>query len=330
MKNRIRWGILGCGNIAQKFVSDLQYVDKAILYAIASNNQERRERFAETYNARKIYTNYESLVNDENVDIVYIATTHNFHYSNALLCLNANKPVLCEKPLCINSKEAQVLINIAKKNKVFFMEAMWTRFFPLINHLKKDLISGIIGRPKFLQADFGIKKPPAIGSRFYEKELGAGSLLDLGVYTINFSNLIFDSEPSEINGFTKLNNQGIDEHTTCNLKYSNGEIAQLSATISFITPHEARIYGHKGKIVVSDFYHPQEYSIFLTGGGETRVHKPFKGFGYHFEAVEAQNCLLSNKQESEIFPLENSLNVLTIMDSLRKQLGIVYPNDKSI
>ena len=112
-------------------------MDKAILYAIASNNQERRERFAETYNATKIYTNYESLVNDENVDIVYIATTHNFHYSNALLCLNANKPVLCEKPLCINSKEAQVLINIAKKNKVFFMEAMWTRFFPLINHLKK-------------------------------------------------------------------------------------------------------------------------------------------------------------------------------------------------
>ena len=115
-----------------------------------------------------------------------------------------------------------------------------------------------------------------------------------------------------------------------NLKYSNGEIAQLSASISFITPHEARIYVHKGKIVVSDFYHPQEYSIFLTGGGEPRVHKPFKGFGYHFEAVEAQNCLLSNKQESEIFPLENSLNVLTIMDSLRKQLGIVYPNDKSI
>ena len=102
MKNSIRWGVLGCGNIAQKFVSDLQYVDKAMLYAIASNSQERGERFAKKHNATKIYTNYESLVKDENVDIVYIATTHNFHYSNALLCLNANKPVLCEKPLSVS------------------------------------------------------------------------------------------------------------------------------------------------------------------------------------------------------------------------------------
>ena len=148
----------------------------------------------------------------------------------------------------------------------------------------------------------------------------------------NFRGKILDVLKQEgyILDYKKISDEKNISSFSVNLKYSNGEIAQLSASISFITPHEARIYGHKGKIVVSDFYHPQEYSIFLTGGGETRVHKPFKGFGYHFEAVEAQNCLLSNKQESEIFPLENSLNVLTIMDSLRKQLGIVYPNDKSI
>ncbi len=160
MNNVIKWGVLGCGNIAHKFVSDLQYVDNSTLYAVASNNKERGKSFANKHNAKKVYNNYNNLVKDENVDIVYVATTHNFHYQNTLLCLDANKPVLCEKPLCVNAKEAQLLIDIAKQKKTFLMEAMWTRFLPATKHLIKEISDGVIGKPKLIQADFGIKKPP--------------------------------------------------------------------------------------------------------------------------------------------------------------------------
>jgi len=327
MNNVIKWGVLGCGNIAHKFVSDLQYVDNSTLYAVASNNKERGKSFANKHNAKKVYNNYNNLVKDENVDIVYVATTHNFHYKNTLLCLDANKPVLCEKPLCVNAKEAQLLIDIAKQKKTFLMEAMWTRFLPATKHLIKEISDGVIGKPKLIQADFGIKKPPIKGTRFYEKKLGAGSLLDLGIYTINFSNFIFDLQPKKVSGFAKLTNQGTDEYATYNLEYQNGHLAQLSSSVSFVTPHEARIYGEKGKIVVYDFYHPQKYTVYLSTGEETTINKPFQGFGYQFEAIEAQRCLLNNKTESIVFPLEKTLKVLKTMDSLRKEWGVKYPND---
>ena len=327
MSHIIKWGVIGCGNIAQKFVSDLQYVDNSVLYAVASKNNERAKTFAKNHNAKKSYNNYDQLINDENVDIVYIATTHNFHYKNILLCLNSDKPVLCEKPICVNAKEAEHLINISREKKIFLMEAMWTRFFPVINSLINKINNGVIGKPKLIQADFGIKKPPAIGSRFYENKLAAGSLLDLGVYTINFCNFIFNSKPNQASGFAKLTNQRIDEYATYNLKYNDGQLAQLSTSVSFATPHEARIYGEKGKIVVYDFYHPQKYIIYLSTGEEIKITKSFQGFGYQFEALEAQNCLLKNKIESPTFPLEHSLSVLKTMDDLRKEWGVQYAND---
>ena len=327
MNKIIKWGILGCGNIANKFASDLQYVDKSVLYAVASNNIERGSVFAEKFNVKKTYKDYDSLTKDAQVDIVYIATTHNFHYANTLLCLKANKPVLCEKPLCINAKEAQKLIAVAKNRNIFFMEAMWTRFLPAIKRLKKDVSNGGIGKVKLIQADFGIKKEPIKGSRFYEKELGAGALLDLGIYTINFSNFIYDSLPKKSTGFAKLTNQKVDEFSIYNLVYKNDELAQLSASVSFVTQHEARIYGEKGRIVVNDFFHPTKYSIFLSSGEEIKINEPFEGFGYQFEAIEAQNCLLENKVESETHPLSSSLNILKTMDNLRKQWGVLYPND---
>jgi|TARA_B100001996_G_scaffold67407_1_gene49047 predicted dehydrogenase len=319
--------VIGCGNIAQKFVSDLQYVENSTLYAVASKNNERAKSFAKKHNAKKSYNNYDQLINDEKVDIVYIATTHNFHYKNALLCLNSIKPVLCEKPLCVNAKEAKHLISVSKEKKVFLMEAMWTRFLPAIKHLINNINNDVIGKPKLIQADFGIKKPPVKNSRFYENKLAAGSLLDLGVYTINFCNFIFDLKPNESSGFAKITNQKTDEYAIYNLKYDKGRLAQLSASVSFATPHEARIYGEKGKVIVPDFYHPQKYTIYLSTGEEIKINKPFQGFGYQFEALEAQNCLLNNKIESPTFPLENSLSVLRTMDDLRKEWGVQYEND---
>jgi len=327
MDKTIRWGILGCGNIANKFATDLQMVSGSVLRAVASRDPERAQKFAIKHTAKRTYSNYTALVNDPDLDVIYVATTHNFHYEHAALCLAANKAVLCEKPICVNAQEAQKLVELSRKKDIFLMEAMWTLFFPTVTRLIKDIDSGIIGTPQLVQADFGITKPPEAGSRFYEKKLAAGALLDLGIYTINFSNIVFRSKPKGISGYAQFTDQGVDRLSTYNLIYSEGRQALLSAAIALPTPHQARIYGDKGRIVVDDFYHPQQYQIILNGKKPQLVNEGFDGFGYLYEAREVQQCLLGGKTESTKCPLDETVAVMRIMDDLRKQWGLRYPNE---
>ena len=327
MDKTIRWGILGCGNIANKFATDLQMVSGSVLRAVASRDPERAQKFAIKHTAKRIYSNYTALVNDPDLDVIYVATTHNFHYEHAALCLAANKAVLCEKPICVNAQQAQKLVELSRKKDIFLMEAMWTLFFPTVTRLIKDIDSGIIGTPQLVQADFGITKPQEAGSRFYEKKLAAGALLDLGIYTINFANIVFGSHPERISGYAQFTDQGVDRLSTYNLIYSEGRQALLSAAIALPTPHQARIYGDKGRIVVDDFYHPQQYQIILNGKKPKLVNEGFDGFGYLYEAREVQQCLLGGKTESMICSLDETVAIMQVMDDLRKQWGLRYPNE---
>jgi len=327
MDKIIRWGILGCGNIANKFATDLQMVSGSVLRAVASRDPERAQKFAIKHTAKRIYSNYTALVNDPDLDVIYVATTHNFHYEHAALCLAANKAVLCEKPICINAQEAQKLAELSRKKNTFLMEAMWTRFLPAVIRLIKDIDSGIIGTPQLVQADFGLTKPQEAGSRFYENKLAAGALLDLGIYTINFANIVFGSHPERISGYAQFTNQGVDQLSTYNLLYSEGRQALLSAAVALPTPHQARIYGEKGRIVVDDFYHPQQYQIILNGKKPQLVNEGFDGFGYLYEAREVQRCLIGGKTESTICSLDETVAIMRAMDDLRKQWGLSYPNE---
>ena len=327
MDNMIRWGILGCGNIANKFAADLLMLSGSVLHAVASRDFARAQYFGKKYMANKTYSNYTDLVNDPDLNVIYVATTHNFHYEHAALCLAANKPVLCEKPMCVNSKEAQKLVNLSRHKNIFLMEAMWTSFLPAIIRLKKDLDTKIIGIPQLVQADFGITKPLEKGSRFYEKELAAGALLDLGIYTINFANIVFGSRPEGISGYAKFTDQGVDQLSTYNLLYSEGRQALLSAAFTLPTPHQARVYGDKGRIVIDNFFHPQQYQIILNGKEPKQVNEAFDGFGYLYEAREVQQCLLGKKTESTICSLDETVATIQVMDNLRKQWGLSYPNE---
>ena len=327
MDKTIRWGILGCGNIANKFAADLQMVSGSTLRAVAAQDLGRAKNFAKKYKAEKAHRNYTALVNDPDLDVVYVATTHNFHYEHAALCLAGNKAVLCEKPICVNAQEAQKLVELSRKKNIFLMEAMWTRFLPAVIRLKKDIESGIIGTPQLIQADFGITKPAESGSRFYEKNLAAGALLDLGIYTINIANIVFGSQPEGVSGYAQFTDQGIDKLSTYNLIYSDGRQALLSAAIALPTPHQARIFGDKGRIVIDDFYHPQQYQVIQNGTKPQLVKEGFDGFGYLYEAREVQQCLLGGKIESTICPLDETVSIMHVMDDLRKQWGLRYPNE---
>ncbi|HKO81944.1 MAG TPA: Gfo/Idh/MocA family oxidoreductase, partial [Chitinophagaceae bacterium] len=244
-----KWAILGPGKIAEKFAEALLNCPNAELWAIASRNTERARSFAAKFKAAKYYDPYEALVNDEEIDVVYVATPHTFHHRHALLCLKNKKAVLCEKPLSVNYPSALEMITVARENKVFLMEAMWTRFLPAIKEVIRLIESGEIGKVVFVRADFGFAFPEDKESRIYNMQLGGGSLLDIGVYPL-FLALCLLGEPDAIQSFAHIASTGADESMNVMLQYNNGAMASLYSTILATTPAVAEITGTEGSIII--------------------------------------------------------------------------------
>ncbi|HEV7621037.1 MAG TPA: Gfo/Idh/MocA family oxidoreductase, partial [Flavisolibacter sp.] len=217
---KIRWAILGAGKIAHKFATDFKFVENAELTAIASRDKARAIMFASQYAIPEIYS-YDELYNASKVDAVYIATPHNFHFEQALKCLENKKAVLCEKPVTINASQLKSLIEVARKNNVFLMEAMWTYFIPSIIQAKKWINQGKIGPVKIVQADFGYKMEFNPHSRLFDPSLAGGALLDLGVYPISFSQYIMEKMPETILATSIFSKTNVDETTSILLKYKN-------------------------------------------------------------------------------------------------------------
>lgn len=326
MSNKIKWGIIGCGKIAHQFAQGLKVLPDAELHAVASKTLGKAEEFAKAYDVKKAYNSYEDLVNDTNVDVVYIATTNNFHYDNTMLCLNHSKHVLCEKPFSINATQAKRLVETAREKKLFLMEAMWTRFFPCILELNKLLKEKHIGDIKMLRADFGISRELDPEDRKINPDLGGGALLDLGIYPISFATMIFKRQPSRIISSACLGQTGVDEQSSYIFEYESGEMALMYSSFISDTPHEALISGDKGYIRIPDFFHPSDMTISLNG--EQRViERKYESTGYNYEAQEVMNCILSGKLESEIMPLDETVRIIELMDELRLQWGVRYPGE---
>ncbi|MFZ5988115.1 MAG: Gfo/Idh/MocA family protein [Bacillota bacterium] len=328
MGKKIKWGIMGCGKIAHSFAEDLKVLPDAELYAVASKTPGKAEGFAGTYGIQEFYQNYVELVNNPNIDVVYIATTNNLHYDNALLCLNHGKHVLCEKPFTINADQANSLVKAAREKKLFLMEAMWTRFFPCIVELNRILEEKQIGDVKMLRADFGISREPDPTDRKINPDLGGGALLDLGIYPISFASMIFKRPPSKIISSAFLGKTGVDEQSSYVFEYDNGKMALMFSSFLSDTPHEALISGTKGYIRIPDFFHPSR--MFVNINGQERViEKKHESKGYNFEAQEVMNCILSGRVESDIIPLDETVAIIKVLDELRSQWGIRYPEESS-
>ena len=327
MSKKIKWGILGCGRIAYKFAEGLKVLHDAILEAVASRTEGKAEIFGKTFGVQNIYKNYEELVNNPTMDVIYIATTHNFHYDNALLCLNHGKPVLCEKPFTLNAIQAEGLIKTAHNNNLFLMEAMWTRFLPCIVKLNELLEKGILGEIQHFKADFGIKQKLDPKGRSFNPDLGGGALLDLGIYPISFARMIYKQSPSEIKSNAYIGETGVDEKSCYLFEYENGQTAMLSSSNRLVMPHDAFIFGTKGYLEIPDFYHPSKMILNLEGKRKKTIKMPFKSTGYNYEAKEVMNCLIDGKLESEIMPLDETLGIMKTMDILRSQWHFKYPGE---
>ena len=325
VKKIYKWGILGPGNISHKFAKGLEVLDNAELYAVVSRSTEKAENFGEKYHIKKRYSNYKDFCNDKDIDIVYIATPHPMHKKFCIMCMEAGKSVLCEKPIAINEKELIEMIDCAKKNNVFFMEAMWTRFLPSIVKVRELLTSNKIGTIKRVTADFAFNAIAKEG-RLYELELGGGALLDVGVYVLSLATMILGSKPQKINSISYIGETGVDERTNIIMEYENGISAELFCGISINTIDDAYLYGEKGYIRIPSFWHSERIIVKMFDENEEQIiDLPILSTGYNYEAEEVMKCMDNCLSESKIMSLNESLEVMKIMDVLRKQWGLKYP-----
>jgi predicted dehydrogenase len=351
------WGIIGTGNGARDFTIGLKSLPNAKAVAVGSRTPARAQEFAQAMGISASHGTYEALVNDPEVQMVYIATPHHSHFADCMLALKAGKPVLCEKPFAMNADEARQIFKYAKENKLFCMEAMWMRFMPLVLQAKKWIDEDRIGQPLSVVADFGYVAPQAGDNRFFNPSFGGGALLDRGVYLLSLAQMIL-GKPHRIAANAKMSVSGVDAHSAYFLQYASGASAQLQASLIAQASNQAVIMGEKGTIIIHEpFYRPHKVSIslhpnppmanatvrplgfgekvkqntlvkqvfFRIGSGLKQVLRPPKNIlqpwesnGYQYEAAEVMRCLALGLIESPMMPVQDSIEVLEVADEIRK------------
>jgi len=324
------WGIIAPGNIAAKFAQALQSVESANLYSVASRTPDKAEQFAKEYKFTKVAQSYVELVSDPQVDVVYIASPHNLHCEQSLLCLQAGKAVLCEKPMAVNSAQAAQVLSAAKQNNVFYMEAVWSRFLPVFDKVREWLDSGAIGEVKHIQANFGFRFPDDPKSRLYDANLAGGSLLDLGIYPITYAQWVMgDQQPEVISALGQLGATGVDENLAIILKYQGGALATLTSSMLVNTDYDGWIVGTEGKIRAPLFWCGESAELITGHRTDWTVIDSFEQKhqcnGYEGEIREVHRCLAAGLTESPSLPFSTSAQVMSIMDEVRQQIGLVYP-----
>lgn len=311
----INWGIIGVGNIANKFAQTITKINGCKLVAVASRRKEKSEKFGIEYNLNKekCYSSYEALIKDDEIDVIYIALPNSFHKEISIICLKNKKAVLCEKPVTVNEKEITEVINCAKENNTFFMEAMKTRFLPVHKKVKELVETGKIGEVRLLQVDFGffIKFDPE--SRLFDPKLGGGALLDVGIYCVSYSSYLFGNKPESVKSSKFIGKSGVDENVSINLSYKNGVEAQLYGAINLNTKREANIIGTKGKICIPRFSSGEKL-ILNVGDKDEIIYMPFNITGFEYQIEEVNNCLRLNKVESDIMSWNDSVEIMKIID----------------
>ena len=327
MQKIYNWGIIGLGKIANKFAQDISSLPNAKVYAVASRSLEKAQQFAQQYEANYAYGSYEELMQCPNLDVVYIATPHVFHKEHSLLCLGHNIPVLCEKPFALNRSEVDEMIQMARQTDTFLMEALWTRFLPTTKKILSIIESGQLGKIYAIKADFGFKAAFDPDGRLYNPHLAGGSLLDIGIYPV-FLALLLLGPPDDLKAFAKFSTTGVDEECQIIFNYQTGQTANLHSTIRSLTKTEAFIYGEKGSIHIHTRWHePSSFTLIINDQRPKHFQFNYTGNGYYFEAEEVMQCLEDQQKESQLLPLDFSVQLIQLLDRIRKEISLSYPNE---
>lgn len=327
MQQKLKVGILGAGHIAQKMATTLMGMKEAELYAVAARELSRAEQFADEFHAQKAYGNYEALADDPDIDLIYIATPHSHHFGPARMCLLKGKPVLCEKAFTANAREAEELIRIAQEKQVFLAEAIWTRYMPFSQTIRELTESGIIGKPMMLTASLGY--PIAHKERIVRLELCGGALYDLGVYPINFALMTFGNDLEKITSTCMKNEAGVDMQNSITFTYRDGRMAVMQTTAFCASDRQGIISGDKGYLVIDNINNPQQAVVYNTDHQETgRYTCPPQITGFEYQVLEAAEAIRQGAIEPASMPHAETLRVMRMLDSLRKEWGIRFPMDE--
>ncbi|WP_296384681.1 Gfo/Idh/MocA family oxidoreductase [Winogradskyella sp.] len=319
----INWGIIGAGKIASKFATDLNSVSNTNLYGIASRDVEKAQSFALEFEANNAYGNYEALALDPNIDAIYIATPHSFHKAHTLLCLNHKKPLLCEKPFAMNLEEVNVMIQLSKNNNTLLMEAMWTAFLPHFQYAKDLLNKNHFGNIIKLEADFGFFPKYDENSRVFDKSIGGGSLLDIGIYPV-FAALSILGKPNSVEANADFFPSGADSECNIVFHYDTAE-AILKSTLLEETKTEAVFYCENGIIKInSRFHEPSSVKLIDKFGNSELKSFDYNTIGYSYEIEHFNQLIRDGKTESDLMTFERSQQLIHTLDKIRKLINLVY------
>jgi len=325
--NEVRWGIIGTGTIAQAFAADFAHAKTGTLRAVASRSKEAADAFAERYDIELSMVDYYSLINSHEVDVIYVAVPHSLHFELTKACIKAGKHVLCEKPFTLNETQAQELFELAAQHEVFVMEAMWTRFNPALEQAIEWVEEGEIGLLQSVQASFCFNATSQSEGRLFNKDLGGGALLDVGIYPIFLAQLFF-GKPDFIQNQAVVGDTDVDVFEQLLLGWESGQLASLESSIISQQPNRAVLSGSDGYIEFGqEWYQTKTLTLVKNGGAEHAIEFDFPGLGYQFEVEEVNRCLQEGLLQSPNHSWEDTLNLLATMDEVRQDIGVYYPGE---
>lgn len=319
-------GILGAGKIAATTAPTMAALKEVECYAVASRSLEKAAAFAEKYGFRKAYGSYAEMLDDPALDLVYIATPHSHHYDHMMMCLEKGKAVLCEKAFTMNAEQARRIREYAQAHGLFVAEAIWTRYMPSRAMINELIASGVIGKVNTLTANLSYVIDGK--QRITDPNLAGGALLDIGVYGINFALMHFGTDIERVESSVRMIDTGVDGMETITIFYRDGRMAVLTHSIYARSDRKGIIHGDKGYIIVENINNPQSVSVYDLEDQLIEVYPvPPQISGYEYQFLECTEALRSGKTESSSMPLADSVYVMEFMDALRKQWGLVYPQE---
>lgn len=325
---KIRFGIVGPGNIAHRFAEAIKNVPNAELTAVASRTQKNADKFGDEFNIPHRFDSYEKMAKSDVIDAAYIAVPHSGHAECSVLMMNNGKHVLCEKPIAVNAREVEMMISSAKENNVFLMEAMWASFIPGTLKMSEIIKSGVLGNIRGVEGKFCYSfDEDEMDHHALKPEYGGGSLLDVGIYCLYFADWYLGKDVEAINAQADTYN-GVDSHMCILIKHKNGSIADLSSAVLLRKNGGGYIYGTNGYACLDRCYAPQKIEIKLNDGTSSVIDAPYTGNGFEEQIIHTCECIEKGLKESPVNTFEQSLYIAKQMDEIRKITGIIYPQDK--
>lgn len=326
----MKFGIIGAGGIAATMARTISQIEGVESYGIASRSLEKSQAFANKWGFKNAYGSYENLLNDNAVDLVYIALPHSHHFEWTMKALQAGKNVLCEKPVAVNTKQAREMFALAESKKLLLAEAMWTRYLPSIKIIKKIISSGEIGKVMTVSSNVGFRID--MNERLTKPELAGGALLDLTVYALNFSSIILGNKIKKISASMVPTATGVDGQNAVMIEYDGGQMASMFSTMFVLTDRLGLICGTEGFIGVQNIINPKKITVYGADRSNYDIKKeifpPEQITGYEYEVIACKKAIEEGRTECAEMPHSETLEIMEQMDEIRRQFGVVYPFEK--